>query len=231
MLHTDRHRKILFNIIQDIYRSPAGNLIGFKGGTMLYFFYNLDRFSVDLDFDLLDASKKDVVYTEVKKILRGYGKIKDEADKAHTLYFLLSYGEGEHGIKVEISKRTEVKNAYETKNFYGTDVLIVKLADAFANKLVAATERKRTANRDFYDIHFLLRVGTPYNENIIASRTGKTPSEYLRFLIRFIEKNLSENTALEGIGELVDQDKKIWVKKNLKDELLSLLQFQIDQHP
>lgn len=230
MLNTERHRQVLFNIIRDVYRSPAGGALGFKGGTMLYFFYDLDRFSVDLDFDLLDIAKKDIVSEQVRKILQEHGKIKDEADKTNTLYFLLSYGEGEHGIKVEISKRSGAENAYETKNFYGTDVLVVKLADAFANKLVAATERKRTANRDFYDIYFLLRSGAPYNEKIIADRTGKTSPEYLRFLIRFIEKNLSENTALEGVGELVNQEKKLWIKRSLKKELLSLLRFHVDKN-
>lgn len=229
MLNTNKHRLILFNLIQEIYQSPIGSLIGFKGGTMLYFFHGLDRFSVDLDFDLLDASKKDVVYGQIRKILQRYGKIRDEADKVNTLYFMLSYGEGEHGVKVEISKRIKEKNSYETKNFYGTDVLVVKLEDAFANKLVAATERKRTANRDFYDIFFLLKMSTRYNEGIVTERTGKSGLEYLGSLSRFIEKNISENTILEGIGELVDENKKTWIKKNLKKELLGLLQFVIDE--
>ena len=229
MLNTNKHRQILFNIIRDIYQSSVGSLIGFKGGTMLYFFHELDRFSVDLDFDLLDISKKNFVYTEIKGILQKYGKIKDEADKVNTLYFLLSYGEGEHGVKVEISKRLQGESTYETKSFYGTDVSVVNLEDAFANKLVAAMERKRTANRDFYDIYFLLKKGIVPNERIIMKRTGKNTSEYLLSLRNFVEKNISETSVLEGIGELVDNTKKDWLKQHLKNELLARLDFFIDE--
>ncbi|OIQ02473.1 MAG: hypothetical protein COZ27_02300 [Candidatus Moranbacteria bacterium CG_4_10_14_3_um_filter_41_65] len=228
MLHINRHRQILFDIIRDVYQSHIGGYVGFKGGTMLYFFHELDRFSVDLDFDLFDISKKDQVYAELKEILRKYGKIKDEADKMHTIYFLLSYGEGEHGVKVEISKRLpEKKNEYEIRNFYGTDVATVKLDDAFANKLVAATERTRTANRDFYDIYFLFKKGIIPNEEIILARTGKDMSEYLSILRSFIEKNITETSVLEGIGDLVDNSRKDWLKKNLKKELLAQLDFSI----
>ena len=46
-------------ILKDIYTDISiGPLLGFKGGTCAYFFYNLPRFSVDLDFDLLEVSEE-----------------------------------------------------------------------------------------------------------------------------------------------------------------------------
>ena len=38
MLDQKKHRKILFEIIKEIYDSPIAAWLGFKGGTMLYFF-------------------------------------------------------------------------------------------------------------------------------------------------------------------------------------------------
>lgn len=62
MLNKDLHRAVLVNTLSVIYSdSQIRTLLGFKGGTAAVLFYNLPRFSVDLDFDLLDASKKELV--------------------------------------------------------------------------------------------------------------------------------------------------------------------------
>lgn len=229
MLNTERHRQILFNLITEIYKSPAGAYLGFKGGTMFYFFHQLDRLSVDLDFDLLDDSKKEFVSGIVRQILLNYGVIKDEMDKNNNVFFLLSYGEGEHGIKVEISKKIWKKNLYEIKNFYGTDVKVLRLEDAFAHKLVACIERKRTANRDFFDICFFLKKNVAFNDDIILERTNKNKKDFLIFLRKYVDQKELKSGILEGLGELLDEKRKQWVKENLKNELLGLLDFLISQ--
>ena len=38
-------------------------------------FYGLDRFSIDLDFDLLDESQEEVVFERVKQIVQAYGNL------------------------------------------------------------------------------------------------------------------------------------------------------------
>ena len=54
MIQQETHRRILLNILNDIYRNDVNApLLGFKGGTYLYFFHELPRFSTDLDFNLL----------------------------------------------------------------------------------------------------------------------------------------------------------------------------------
>ncbi len=54
MLNRIKHEQILKSILKDIYLNPylQANL-AFKGGTCLYMFYGLERFSIDLDFNLL----------------------------------------------------------------------------------------------------------------------------------------------------------------------------------
>jgi predicted nucleotidyltransferase component of viral defense system len=229
MLNIKEHRKLLFDILVDIYTSSVGEYLGFKGGTMLYYFYGLDRFSVDLDFDLLDSGKEKEVSKEIKKILEKYGEIADEKDKFFNIFFLLSYQKGQQGIKVEISKRNLPINQYEIKNFYGKSVIALNIEDAFAQKLVAATDRKRIASRDFYDVWFLFKNGYGFNEEIIKERTKKSAVEYLRFLQTFIDKNISERNILRGLGELLSESQKDWVKKNLKKELLSQIDFFLDE--
>jgi predicted nucleotidyltransferase component of viral defense system len=44
----------MLQILRDIYSDlELANVLGFKGGSALMFFYNLPRFSVDLDFNLI----------------------------------------------------------------------------------------------------------------------------------------------------------------------------------
>ncbi len=229
MLNIKKHRQLLFNITQDIYKSTIGYYLGFKGGTMLYFFYGLDRFSVDLDFDLLKIEKAEDIYKELKNILQKYGKIKDEMDKNFTMYFLLDYEKNEKNIKIEISKRPANLKGYEWKNFYGVDVQTMKIEDAFANKLVATTQRKGVANRDFYDIYFLIKKGFSFNEKIISKKTGEDSASYLRKISKFLEKYNPPRGMVDGLGELLEPEKKEWVRKNLKKELIPQLDFLADE--
>ena len=62
MLDIQKHKFIMVQVLKDIFSdNEIGTTLGFKGGTAAYFFYDLPRFSVDLDFNLLDKSKEDIV--------------------------------------------------------------------------------------------------------------------------------------------------------------------------
>ena len=85
MLDPAIHKKILLQLLTDIYKDKAvGPFLGFKGGTAAYLFYGLDRFSVDLDFDLIDEKKEDQVFKGIKEIIEKYGTVK-EAEKKNKL--------------------------------------------------------------------------------------------------------------------------------------------------
>ena len=64
------HRNTLIHLLKDLYSdATVGPFLGFKGGTAAYLFYNLPRFSVDLDFDLLDETQQDAIFERVQTIL------------------------------------------------------------------------------------------------------------------------------------------------------------------
>ena len=89
---TAKHKNILIKILKDIYTDPTiSPILGFKGGTAATFFYDLGRFSVDLDFDLLDSEKEDYVFGRVKAIIENYGKLKEARKKRFNLLYVLSY--------------------------------------------------------------------------------------------------------------------------------------------
>jgi hypothetical protein len=96
----------------------------------------------------------------------------------------------------------------------------------FAHKLVALTDRKHIANRDLYDIYWMFKHQWPIEEGIVKKRTNKSLIDYLKLIIKFIEKNIHDKTILDGLGQVLSDKQKIWTKENLKTELL----FQIKNY-
>ena len=100
-LDINQHKNTLIKILKDIYTdNTIGPILGFKGGTAAYLFHKLNRFSVDLDFDLLEPGQEDYVFESIEKIISHYGKIRTQRKKRYTLFFELSYEDEDHNIKV-----------------------------------------------------------------------------------------------------------------------------------
>jgi predicted nucleotidyltransferase component of viral defense system len=234
-LDTTVHKINLTNILIDIFKnSSLGPMLGFKGGTAALLFYNLPRFSVDLDFDLIVNLKKDS--SELKEfiekmtsLLSAKFEIKDQSAKYNTLFWLVSYGAGLTKIKVEISTRNNPHNHYNLIPFYGTTIRVIDLKDMIAHKLVTVTERGSLANRDLFDIHYFLSLpeASQINYQIIKYRTGKDPKEFYLSLLKFLDKINSKN-ILAGLGEVLTDSQKNWVREKLIIETKGLVQRQID---
>jgi len=226
-LNITTHKNILIKILKDIYTdSSLGPLLGFKGGTAAYLFYDLDRFSVDLDFDLLDETKEQEVFNKVENIVKEYGTIKEKRNKRHTLFILLSYSEEAQNIKVEINKRS-FGSQYEVKNYLGISMLVMRREDMFAHKLVAMTERGKTASRDIFDVHFFLKSNWEMNREIVEKRTEMKFADYLKKCIEFVE-NVPDRGILSGMGELIDEKQKAWIKSKLKQDTTFLLKLMLE---
>ena len=217
--------QILKDIYTDVTISP---LLGFKGGTCAYFFYNLPRFSVDLDFDLLKvtAENQKMVFEKVVTILSKYGQIKDQCIKRFTVFALLSYGDEDHNIKVEINVRKlaeNMKDIYEIKEYLGISIMVAKKDYLFAGKLAALTLRTETAMRDVFDIQYFANNHWDINAEVIKNLTDKTIKEHLTDCLTFIEK-IKDSQILHGLGELIDNEKqKDWVRNHLKADVVFML--------
>lgn len=229
MFDIDHHKSILVQILKEIYSNISiASLLGLKGGTALYLFYNLPRFSVDLDFNLLDIKKKDRVVQSVRDILKKFGEIKDEEEKRSTLFFLLSYGKKTRNIKLKISKRI-FPDIYKIKNYLGISMLVLSKEYMFAYKLVALLERKSVANRDFFDLWFLMKNDWDANKEMVELRTGMDFKKYLKNCIKKVEE-IDERYILQGLGEILDEKHKNWIKENLKKDLLFFLRFYLEKN-
>lgn len=222
------HKNILIKILKDIFTNHIiAPYLGFKGGTAALLFYNLSRFSVDLDFDLLESSKELEIFEAVKTILEKYGTIKAQ-NKRYSLFFLLNYQDkqtGAQNIKVEINKRN-FGSQYQVKQYLGIAMQVMVPADMAANKLVAMHERIGQTNRDIFDVWFFLSNNWPVNQKIVELRTGTSYQIFLNICITELEQ-MSDRNILSGIGELLDAKQKAWAKANLRTETIFLLKLAL----
>ena len=232
-LNQDEHRRVMLKILADVAEDPLlANNLGFKGGTACYFVYGLDRFSIDLDFDLLNKDRALAVREQLLKSLSKYGEVKTHSS------IKLKYSDEYQNLKIDLSTRYETNkyNTYEVHDIVsGISLKVLKKEDVFAQKLLAITERsmknsKNTqfiANRDLYDIHFFFSQGLAFNQDIIKLQTNQEPYQYLQKVYEFIEKYANENNMLERLGTLLSQSKRDWVKNNLKKEVLKQIAIEI----
>ena len=231
MIDVSLHRTILLQILKDIYTDTSiATYLGFKGGTACLLFYELDRFSVDLDFDLLDIKQKDFVFNKIEQILLKYGMLKEKLQKRYSLFFLLDYSgrkENSPNIKVEINIRN-FGSKYEILSFLGISMKVMIKQDLLANKLVAMYERINKATRDIYDVYFFLNKRWNVNKNIIEQRTKLKYEDFINKCIVLLKK-VNSNSLLFGMGELVNDKQKSWIKNSLIKETIFLLKIQLDK--
>ena len=133
----------------------------------------------------------------------------------------MSYGQGERNLKVEISNRA-FENHYEIKNLLGISVKVMVQEDLFAHKLCALLDRTDLANRDIFDCWFFMEKRTPINKSIVESRMEMPFTDYIQKCINLLE-SMSDKGLLHGLGDLIEDDIKQFVKNKLRSETISLL--------
>lgn len=239
MLDQAVHRQHIVTLLLRLYgHTFLGSALALKGGTAAYLFHGLPRFSVDLDFDLLPAfagrpeSWPGVIQVITELIGRDY-QIVDRSEKFNTLFWMLSYEKGSPQIKIEVSTR-KFASSYEPKVFYGVSMQIMKLADMMAHKLVAIQDRRYPANRDLFDAHYFLSSShvSQVNYALVKERTGLLPDLFYQSLLLHLEaqKRGQKSRVLDGLGELLTQSQKDWVRASLMDELIELVRLQKDAY-
>ena len=216
------HRTVLFQILKDIYSDTIiAPFLGLKGGTAAVMFYDLDRFSVDLDFDLLDDTRQDIVFESLIKIAARHGDIKESHIKRFSLFCLLSYEDKARNVKLEVNRR-QFGSRFEIKTYLGVSMPVVTQADMFAHKLMAMHERIGKTSRDIYDVWFFLKNRFPINKEIVEKRARMPFDQLIDKCIEQLEK-LNNRRIIDGVGEFLTPSQKDWAKAKLKQETIALL--------
>ena len=227
------HKSQLVRLLVEIIDNHIlGRSLYFKGGTCAAMRGFLDRFSVDLDFDLKRGVDRKMLVGEFEKVFLKLGlEIKDQSKK--TFDYSLRY-------KAELSQRNTIKleavdegpsaNIYEPVFLpeIGRTMVCQTLETMFANKLVAPLDRfernRSLAGRDIYDIHHFYMNGNSYLPAVIKERTGLNQPQFLQKLMQFIKKNITQTVIDEDLNSLLTKVQFDSIRKILKIETLNLLE-------
>ena len=232
------HKSYLHRLLIEIVDQPLmAQTLAFKGGTCAAMLGYLDRFSVDLDFDVLKNADEAALRKTFHLVFNQLGfSVTLEFDKV--LFFQLRYPTGpgkRNTLKISASNIRVETNQYKVQYFPEIDRLINSqtIETMFANKLVALTDRytqhKTIAGRDIYDIHHFFIQGYSYNGEVIRERTGMDPREYFVEMILFIKKHVIQTIINEDLNSLLSNRKFQQVRKILIPETLSMLEREKDK--
>ena len=221
------HKNIQLQILKEIYTdTTTAPHLGFKGGTAALMFYDLNRYSVDLDFDLLDESKEKEVFEKILEIAKGYGEIRESRIKRYNLIIILSYDTKAQNVKIEINRR-KFGSHYELKTLLGISMLVMVREDMFANKLMAMYERVGKTSRDVFDVYFFAKNNWPINKEIVEKRAGTSYQETVEKCIELLEK-MNNRNILDGLGGFLTESQKDWARAKLRAETIFLLKARLE---
>jgi len=188
----------------------------FKGGTYLWFFHGLKRFSEDLDFTA-SAKLPDNLPEQVSEGLKLFGvenKIKRiKQDEIATSFRISAKGPLNVSeinmciIYVEISKREVVLRnpipltfGYPAYNLPTKQLLGMDLEEVGAEKIRAIS--KRNAPRDVYDLYYLItKKGIKFNKELVNQKMSyyKTKFSRAKFLKDVANKERNYSADLKSI--------------------------------
>jgi predicted nucleotidyltransferase component of viral defense system len=230
------HRMHLYRLLSEIADNHIiSQNIYFKGGTCASMLGYLDRFSIDLDFDIKNKGKSLLIDRELRKIFNQLDLELKQKSK-NELFYVVKYQSAEksrNSIKISIMSDVTKSNIYVSQFFQPIDRYLncQTIETMFSHKLISLTDRykkyKTIAGRDLYDIHYFFLQGYRYNPKIIKERTKKDIKKYLTELIVFIEKKVTDEVINQDLNNLLPYERFSKIRKILKKETIMMIKNEI----
>ncbi len=228
ILHKFQLQRLLTAVVDDQYVSQR---VCFKGGTCAEMSGFLDRFSIDLDFDIVDTIDDKLFRSRIDKIVTKLGLI-DDNQNTKSLFFNFKYVapvNQRNKIKLSFFQNIVTSNDYEARFLpeINRTVKCQTIETMFANKLVTVFDRYSRHNdiegRDIYDIYYFFQNGYSFKEEIIKERTGLGVEEYIKKLVKFIDEKVTQTMIDQDLNMLLPVEKFNKIRKTLKQDTLLYL--------
>ncbi len=211
----------IIEVVQAIAKSKAGSHIAFKGGTALKLFYDLPRYSEDIDYDSL----RNIFPQELMNILKTMTtkkrwEITDDAVKHNTVLMELRFAGPERNFRVKIEISTREKELKTTVLLLrGVPVQTLEPTLLMTEKLMTFIDRQ--AGRDIFDAWFILNNAYALDEEIILKTFGDEVNFYSEIL-NVIGK-LEPKKILRDTGKLLSLDHRKWIETSFLADFKQLV--------
>ena len=193
-----KHEIFEIEVLEKLKNAKMLDSLVFGGGTMLRLCYELNRYSVDLDFWFIRTIPVETYFKKFRRILEREYDLTDAQMKFHMLLFEIRSGNFPKHLKVEIRKSVKDCDFQERIAFskYSTKQVVLRVhtpEQMMKNKIEALLDRGEI--RDSFDIEFLLRKGIPFPEV-----TEEQLSRLMKILDGFKERDFKVKlgSILEG---------------------------------
>lgn len=218
-----KHSSYVNKIIDYLFNSWIWDKLAFKWWTLAYLCYNLDRYSTDIDLDLLDHKFEEEIKDTITKILWRIWEIKNTTWWRDLHRWIFRYDEHSMNIKIELNKRDLTWNTYENKIINWTNICCMDKETMTTNKLLALWTRRY--NRDLYDTCFFRKQWFEYKEEIIENRIWMWLKDFIMFVIKDIPKQFDTKSILaDWMWDVLTDNQKKWVKEFLINETINELE-------
>jgi len=199
--------------------NSCSDLFVLKGGTALMMCYGLDRFSEDIDLDML-SSDKTVMQNILQKYCSKTGYTFRTAKQTNTTERYILHNDDTQTLKIEVSHRKDAskKNIKQINGIqvYDIDTLWILKKGAYENRM---------SIRDLYDLVFICNNYwnelSPVVKSCVLESLSRDVLERFDYLIRqehdeYIDVKKLENNLLELLFslEIIKENKQ--EKENIR---------------
>jgi predicted nucleotidyltransferase component of viral defense system len=211
----------IIEVIQAVAKSDAGSHIAFKGGTALKLFYDLPRYSEDIDYDFLGKISPQRMMDILKYLVaKKKWEVTDDAVNYNTILLELRFAGPERNFRIKLEVSTREKELKTTiQSLRGVPVLTLEPSFLMTEKLITFVERK--AGRDIFDAWFILNNAYPLDENKLIDTFGGL-TNFFKALLKAIQKADSKK-ILRDTGKLLSLDQRNWINTSFLSDFQRLV--------
>lgn len=232
------HKIQLLRLLTAIVDDPLlASSLFFKGGTCAAMSGWLNRFSVDLDFDILKDASKRLIRSHLESRFSDLS-LHIDTKSTDVIMYAVKYSAPKgtrNTIHIDCMPQEAKSTTYESRKLPEIDRVVTcqTQESMVAHKLVTPLDRykkhKTIAGRDVYDIHEFLLHGFLYTPAIIVERTGRKPRVVFTQLIQLLGRHVTDQLLQEDLNTVLPYNEFRKIRKTLKQETLSLLRTELSR--